>query len=60
MDLVLNDLQRLICHKTQPTIHKIYLNENQNIFNSFNKHFALLVGLRIHQLHFLKWDKTVG
>ena len=39
MDLALNDLQRLICHKTQPTILKIYFiysNVRKQIINVLN------------------------
>ena len=49
MDLALNNLQRLICHKTKPNQEKVALLSNEI---DFVKNF--IISLITNQLHFLK------
>ena len=55
MDLVLDNLQRLICHKTQPTNQpsEMYFSMSDDSNNKLNKMFLIRENRNITCLYFL-------
>ena len=53
MDLALNNLQRLICHKTQPTIDRLLDRSDFHLINKLNVDFFPSCGNTTEWMH--KW-----